>query len=51
MKKRKEKNKKVIKLDKIDCYIRRYRENIRLQDELEKKRKWNIIGSIFKKDV
>lgn len=40
-------SKKVTKIDKIDSYITRYRENLKLQDELEKKRKNKVLGVIF----
>jgi len=44
-----EKGKRSAKLDKIDCYISRYREYMKLQDELEKKRKNTFVGYIFRK--
>lgn len=44
-------DKKLMKVNRIDCYIVRYRENLRLQDELEKKRKGQVFGTIFRKDI
>ena len=42
-------NKDIVKMDKIDCYIKRYREDIRLQEELEEKRTKSFVNTIFKK--
>lgn len=46
-----EKDKKLIKVDRLDCYIQRFRENIRLQEHLEKKRKSSILAKLFKRTV
>lgn len=47
---KKQNHKKMIKIDKIDSFIGRYREDIRIQEELEKKRKATILNYLFKKE-
>jgi len=50
LRKNKSADKNIIKIDKVDWYIKRYRENLKLQEELEVKRKKNnFFDFIFKR--
>jgi hypothetical protein len=46
---KKKSDKKLIKVDRIDSYIARYRANLKLQEELEEKRKDAAFGTVLRK--